>query len=265
MPTKPTVGQTDGAFGSLLGASIGSDQQSQRYGDTIFDQHRSTRFPDGRPFCGSREYAANKGHRDGFVGTDLMHGEWQKPHTTWSAPWLPEFRYLDINYKTMRGQWRYDKVAADDTLGLRTYYDGCAVMAAQMGGAEVKPYGIPSYQLCAIFGMPPRTPKIAQAAMAGDPWLLGADEHPNEELAALLGMSRRFGMYVQDEPIVPLATAADVLKAQASGTADLAAIVGAVLAALDARELAQKEANRVRTQKARSAPRKPKPQTAVAG
>src|SRR5215471_17028969 len=99
-PTKPVVGVT----------TVGS-QKDRRYLDTFYDQHRSTRFPNGRPWWGYREIAANRDMnpnlRDGFCGGELMPGrhpdEGESRESAWrdlwSAPWVAEYRFFQLDYK----------------------------------------------------------------------------------------------------------------------------------------------------------------------
>src|SRR5215471_18377854 len=109
MPTKPVVGIT----------TVGS-QKDRRYLDTFYDQHRSTRFPNGRPWWGTRELAANRDTnphlRDGFCGGELIPGRHVEEGESresawrdcWSAPWYPEFRFFQFDYKRNRIMIRYD-------------------------------------------------------------------------------------------------------------------------------------------------------------
>src|SRR5688572_10019848 len=100
MPTKPQSGVS----------SVGS-QRDSRYLDTFYDQHRfSPKFAEGRPWHGYREFAANKGDKDGFIGGELTQGRHaelgEDPRaawaTVWTAPWIPEFKYFEFNYLRSR-------------------------------------------------------------------------------------------------------------------------------------------------------------------
>lgn len=247
MPTKPQTGVM----------SVGS-QRDNRYLDTFYDQHRwSPKFPDGRPFHGYREFAANKPDRDGFIGGMLSQGRHAEPGedprlawaTIWTAPWLPEYKasYWDFNYQRNKITLRYDAVYADDKKGQDAYYQAAAKLAGANGWGAVT-YGVtPSYQVTAVLGDPPRSPKIAQAAQAGDPWLLGFSEEVNEELSLLLGLTveglKLVGdesrQIVKPEAILQAATPYDIQKIVAE----------AVAAALSA----EREKNKAKTAKARAA------------
>lgn len=200
MPTKPTTGVM----------SVGS-QRDSRYIDTFYDQHKfSPKFADGRPFHGYREFAANKPDRDGFIGGMLSQGRHAEPGedpkaawaTVWSAPWLPEYKptYWDFNYQRNRITLRYDRVIADDKAGQDKYFQAAAKLSGANGWGPVTYGVVPSYQVTAVIGDPPRSPKIAQAALAGDPWLLGFSEEVNEELALLLGLTQEGLQLVDDRP-----------------------------------------------------------------
>lgn len=200
MPTKPTVKITSTA-----------DQASQRYLDTFTDQHRSARFPDGRPWWGWREFAANKGDQDGFVGGDMVPGDHLEPNANnWTAPFYPEAQFFEFNYPRRRITLRYDKMLAHDKAAYDAYYNAVAKICYQNNWPETRYGSMPRHAITAIIGEPPRSPKIAQAAMAGDRWLLGASEEVNEELARLLGLSRQGFSVVRDD-ITPVANPEEVL------------------------------------------------------
>lgn len=188
MPTKPTTGIS----------TVGS-QKDNRYIDTFYDQHRfSPKFPEGRPWHGYREFAANKPDRDGFVGGELTPGRHAEDledrkaawETAWVAPWVPEYKYFEFNYARNKITIRYDRVLGDDKTAQDNYYKAAAKLSGANGWGPVQ-YGVtPNYQITAVIGDPPRSPKIAQAAQAGDPWLLGFSEEVNEELAQLIGLTQ---------------------------------------------------------------------------
>ena len=76
------------------------------------------------------------------------------------------------------------------------YYEAAAKLGA---GKEVAvEYGvIPPYAITGVIGSPHsyiRNIKLAQSALAGDPWLLGFIDEPNGELAKLLGYNERTGL-----------------------------------------------------------------------
>lgn len=199
MPTKPTT--------ALI--SVGS-QAANRYVDTFFDQHKSARFPDGRPWWGFREFAANKGEPDGFVSADLMPGEHGNVDSVWTAPFYPEARFFEFNYLRHRITIRYDKMLAHDRHYYEAYYEAADLISHEKGWPET-PYGsTPRHAIVSVIGRPPRSPKIAQAAMAGDRWLLGATDEVNEELAVMMGLSRR-GLKLERGDEEPVTKPADIV------------------------------------------------------
>lgn len=228
MPSKPLN----------TGASSTGSQAGQRYHDTFWDQHRSTRFPMGRPFWGSREFAANKGQPDGFH-TEMVPGEYvaslvdplsQKPVQTpedrlasfasvWTAPWLPvqnggRTSFLDFNYPQKRLRWRYDRIIVEYNQRQQEYYRAAAKLCAQNGWPEVVFGEIPRYGVTAIIGDVPPSQRIPVAAQAGDPWLLGFTDEINVELARLLNLNAQ-GVSFQTMT-QPLSTVETVLNADQS-------------------------------------------------
>ncbi len=182
MPSKPTT-----AFAPSL-----ASQRDRRYLDTFTDQHKSARFQNGRPWWGDREFAANQGERDGFCGGDVNPGDHNDPNgSVWNAPWFPEFKFFEFNYVRSKITIRYDKVIAHDKAAQDRYFADAAKLSAANGWGAVDYGRQPSYQVTSILGDAPRSPKIAQAAQAGDRWLLGDTDEVNEELARLLGLSRQ--------------------------------------------------------------------------
>jgi hypothetical protein len=223
MPTKPTIGIT----------TTGS-QRDRRFLDTFHDQHKSQRFPVGRPWTGYREYAANPelGHQPGFVTAELTQGNHEDPFgSNWTAPWIPEFNggrtgFYEFDYLRKRITIRYDHVLGHDVAAWNAYFDAAAKIAAANGWGEIA-FGLtPKFQITSVLGTPPRNPKIAQAAMAGDPWLLGFHDEPNSELAKLLGISTR-GLVMQTPTVAPKVTPEAVM---AASPADLATMISEIVA-----------------------------------
>lgn len=165
--------------------SVGS-QRDNRYPDTFFDQHRSETFPDGRPWNGLRELTANKGLRDGFCSA-LNPGDHNTPLTTaWVAPWYPEHCYFKYNYLRSKISIDYVKMMAHDQHYTDLYYEAAAVVSMEKGLPPITEGQLPPYMVRTILKSPPRSPKIAGACLAGDPWILGFSEEPNKALQSLL-------------------------------------------------------------------------------
>src|SRR5690242_17653399 len=111
------------------GAVGGRNQKDRRYMDTFWDIHRSGRFPNGRPWCGPREIAANRDSvpvpHDGFVIPDLMQGEYVEDEqgnidrtatlrAAWQAPWKPLAKYFVFNYPKKRISFAYARFRMDE-------------------------------------------------------------------------------------------------------------------------------------------------------
>lgn len=233
MATKPIIAP-DGT---------GSSQASNRYVDTFYDQHKwGSRFPNGRPWWGYREYAANRGDKDAFCCSPTPGDHNDPMGSNWHAPWDPETRFFEYNYLRNTIRIRYDYMIAEREQMARTYYAAVAKLCAANGWPEV-PFGaMPRQNICFVVGEPPESSKIPRAAQAGDPWLLGFVEEPNEQLAKLLGFSATTGMKIETtEPVVEAKLTPDQVLA-VSEPDKLAALIATIVAqTLDAREQAKKD------------------------
>lgn len=238
MPTKPTVD-----------VRTAGSQRDNRYLDTFYDQHKSSRFPNGRPWWGYREIAANKGDKDGFV-SELSPGDHLDPFgSNWHAPWLPEQNggktsFYEFNYQRNRITIRYDLVAAYDRRMEEEYYTAAALIAYDTNQPAPAIGTLPVHGIRAKIGNPPRSPKVAQAAMAGDRWLLGDADEVNVELAKLLGMNRH-GLFVV--PTETPETTPEAVLASHGTSADIAAMIAQAV-----KDALAKEKDRDRKRVARS-------------
>lgn len=200
-PTKPTE----------RGASTSGSQRDRRWTDTFFDDYRHPRFPNGRPFTGEREYKSGVSEQSvtaGFLTSDLQCGEYfcenpvmgQTPlerqmtlDSAWSAPFLLPGgkKYMNFNYAKKRIAWRYDAFIADEKAELGKYWLAAAKMAGEGDVIEpTRPDAVP-FRIRAVMGSPRvylNKIRLAQACQAGDPWIMGAVDTPNEELAKILGL-----------------------------------------------------------------------------
>lgn len=233
MPTKPQVGITSS-----------TSQAARRYLDTFFDQHKDTAagFPNGRPWWGYREYAAMRGTDDGFVGADLCKGHHEDPSLAWNAPFVPERMFFDLDYRHARITINYRKMLAHDRIGYDRYYEAANKIAHEKSWKELEYGALPPFPVRSILGDPPRNPKIAQAFMAGDRWLLGFSREVNVELAQLLGLNAQ-GWKVVREPIAPVLSPEGVI----SLTRD------------ELRALVREEAEKLATEKPRRKHRRTRP------
>lgn len=172
--------------------STGS-QRDNRFIDTFHDQHKHRLFPNGRPWTGWRERPANQnGDKDqpGFTGSDLQPGDHTNQALAWHAPFMPTVDYFRFDFQYKRINIHYDKLYGHDVAAYDRYYEAAARLS-QEKGQDTPDYGvIPKGFILNIIGAPPRSPRIAEALMAGDAWLLGFSTDVNEELALALGLSR---------------------------------------------------------------------------
>lgn len=200
MPSKILLPDANGKMGQFY----------SRYLDTFTDQHRFGPYPNGRPWWGYREYASMRGEPDAFVGS-VQPGDHNAPkQPVWEAPFYPEEKYLDFNYRKSTITIRYDRMESDDRRAFEEYYIAANKIEMERNWNET-PFGaVPRFAVRALIGPPPRSPKIAQAARAGDRWLIGATSEVNESLAVLLGMTRSGLKLEQAEP-APVATSSDVI------------------------------------------------------
>ena len=159
----------------------GWNQNRQRGLGLFYDQHRSEKFPDGRPWWSYTERPADGAHMPMPVGELIPHG--------WTAPWVPDATYMQMSMGTLQtNKFRimYERMIADFRQSMDEFYQRAAAEALQ-ANLPIPDYGAPlGWKLRAIVGQPPRSPRIPEAALAGDRWLLGFTLEPNEYLQRLL-------------------------------------------------------------------------------
>lgn len=164
----------------------------------FLDQHRNAAagFPDGRPWWGYVERAANGADMPGLVGElqpvtvdSMIRGRMYKG---WIAPWYPDAKYInetigladgnhfEINYAKMESEWR----ASEEEFYQR------AITAALAHDLPVPTLGGKlDYRVRAIVGRPPKSARLAQAAKTGHQWILGFSQEPDELLQRLVNAS----------------------------------------------------------------------------
>ncbi len=197
----------------------GWSQDKTRGFHVFYDQHKDEKFTaadgtklfiNGRPWGAVVERAADGAAMPMPVGPIQPLG--------WSAPWYPDQKYivrslgkiaqnggaLSQNETSNRFRIDYEAMRRDYAEAHQMYYD---MMVSEhiriLPGQRVPAPGEPiPYQIVAIIGVPPKSPKIPEAAMAGNRWLLGQETarynpetqrmevQPDEALAALLVRSR---------------------------------------------------------------------------
>lgn len=273
VPSKP---ESDGASG-------GRNQKDRRYQDTFWDQHRHpVRFPNGRPWNGPRELAANRDvvppPQDGFCGA-LAQGQYVDDDTgridrtatlgaVWFAPWVPLEKYFKFNYPRKRISFDYAKMIREETAGLDEYYKAAAKLGAKLN-LRVEYGVVPDFQITADLGEPTSyltKIRVAEAAMAGDPWVLGFIDEPNPDLAKVLGYNQRGMQVLSYTPPAAVVTPAQVLATPDADLLKMIAEMAATAAAAavdraferrDAEAVATKRKNRAKMDKVRSHHRRP--------
>lgn len=194
MPTKPTYE-----------IQTSNTQAKSRKLVTVYDQHKSARVPNGRPWWGYAEMPAERGMPWGFVGS-LAPGNHENPFgDTWESPWLPDDKWMQPNVETGRLIINYGGMVAEYTTATRAYYERCAEVAHENKWVAPAFGGHVDSRFRAVVGRDvPQSPKIPQAAMAGDPWLLGFTTEINEGLRKILKATTYGSMsrVIDDAPVV---------------------------------------------------------------
>lgn len=275
-------------------------QETRRSTAVWFDQHKDTKFRDasgaaifenGRPYYSIIELESRMP-----CGPVMPLG--------WEAPYYAPQMYLlksigrithmpqsvvteglAKNIVTDRIRLDYEQMLRDDTEATNAHWR-LAVAEAASRDWTVPRLGQPmDRRLLAIVGPAPRSPMIAKAFLAGDPWILGQlmpsyfDERrgrmvveENEALARVIAMNR-------DDVLTPEQAEAEELRLEAeeqarreatAGSGDLKALLAealeqnAKLAQLLAEKAAEKAAVAAKRGPGRP-PKAPKPPTPVAG
>lgn len=153
-----------------------------------FDQHRDPHyrnaegvaiFEQGRPYWSWVERPADGVAAPMPVGEIIPMG--------WSAPFYVPQQYIvrSIGRIAPNGDWMkgagstqffkidYAQMAKDDKAATEEYYRTAVAEAVRLKEPLPKYGQVLSPELRLVVGPPPRSPKIAEACMAGDKWILG--------------------------------------------------------------------------------------------
>jgi hypothetical protein len=197
----------------------GWNQNKQRVVKIFYDQHKNDKagFPLGRPWWAYCErqvdgsdakpvaellpVSADFQLPDGMGGNIIIKG--------WCAPWTPEPKYVAIAFQSMQGNrfvFNYNRMRSDYEEASMRYYRNANREAAAKNWPSVKVYGPVPFQLQSVEGVgaPPKSPKVPEAALAGDLWLLGFTQEENERLKAILDEDNGRGTYF-NEGATPIA------------------------------------------------------------
>lgn len=202
----------------------GMDQTKSRDHAVWFDQHRNSSFTNAlgeRPFADGRAWWSVIEIRSGHPSGPVHPLEWAAPFD------VPQQYVTDgigrssklvssvaalapVSTKTDRIRIRYEDMLRDDKERALEHWRLCVANATRHNlpipqfGAEV------DYRLLELAGPESRSPLIAQALLAGNPWLLGQQMptrdpvtnamvvEEDEQLARLLRRSERNALMPQD-------------------------------------------------------------------
>lgn len=172
-------------------APSGWSQAKQRLPGRFRDQHKSPQFPEGRPWIGQLERPALQD--EGLETASIPMPVGELAADGWTAPFYPDQKYFRYSQGTEILEFRlridYRQMLADDTASTREYYKRAVKEAAALKMYPLPTYGsVIPWELQQVIGPAPRSPKIAEAALAGDQWLLGQSTEVNEALQRLLEM-----------------------------------------------------------------------------
>lgn len=272
------------------GASQTGSQRDRRFTDTLWDTYKHpVKFPNGRPFTGEREFTSGTDRESitaGFITSDLSQGAYycdnpqmgqtdeerrQTLLSVWECPWVPLPKYFRFNYRTKRITYALDKMIADENEGLSKFWEAASTIAGDGEKCDEETNEVSS-RIKRLLGHPRKwlgKIKLAQAMKAGEPWLLGFTDTPNEELAKILGKKVNYiGGHAPDSAYTvttlapepkPVVTPEQVLATPPSELAKM--IAEAVALAVPAALAAQKQADRERMERVR-AKRKPRGEAA---
>lgn len=186
----------------------GWNQNLNRNPAIFYDQHKDTTFTRGErddagnliyPFANGRPWWCYVERPADGASMPMPVGPLNP--MGWEAPWIPEDKYIveSVGRVTSSGGFitrqglqeqrfriDYEKMRIDYKAQMDVYYEK-AVQEASDKNMPLPDYGsVIPYKLRVIIGRPPKSPKIPEAALAGDRWLLGFSKEENETLARLL-------------------------------------------------------------------------------
>jgi hypothetical protein len=162
---------------------------------TFRDQHKGQRFADGRPFWGYLELPSDPGQ--------LARADWRAaPRRSRGAQTATGRKLeravdagarsiMEINLRRFSIYINYPRMIADFKTAMEDHYRKATEVAYEKNWPEPSFLGPIDHNIRHIIGRAPLSHKIPEAAMAGDPWILGLSDQPNEKLAKLLDIYTR--------------------------------------------------------------------------
>lgn len=162
-----------------------SRQANSRTHAIWFDQHRDANYVNER---GERIFEFGRPWWSVIEKASMMPSGPVYP-MGWDAPWLPPQSYINDSIGRIpkfesngfmprginsdRFSIAYARMIQDDTDQTRSHYQ-YAVQVATQKNLPIPEWGKPmDHRVLALVGIQPRSPKIAEAALAGNKWLLG--------------------------------------------------------------------------------------------
>jgi hypothetical protein len=190
-------------------------QASMRDHAIWYDQHRDSTFVNAageKPFEFGRPYWSVIEKASGMPSGPVYKAGWEAP---WEAPQqyiitsigriqsnAAITAFVPRNINTDRFRIDYVQMITDDTEAMRVHFKFATTVANQKN-LPMAQWGEPfDSRLLVIVGNPPRSPKIAEAALGGNKWLLGQQMptrdprtgqmvvEEDEQLARLIAMGR---------------------------------------------------------------------------
>ena len=209
----------------------GWSQNKQRSTAIFYDQHKDSayRYPVGHPRAGEQPFLNGRPWW-GYVerpaeGTAMPMPTGPLTPMGWEAPWYPPEKYIVSSIGRIKpdgsigsagggglfeARFRIDYVQmmGEYTQAMRDYYDKAVRVAAEMGQAGPDYGGAITYQLRVRIGDPPKSPKVPEAALAGNKWLLG------QQVPVFNSRTQRWEVE-EDEQLARLISSGDITLATA--------------------------------------------------
>ena len=191
---------------NITPAQGGWSQAKNRLAKFFWDQHRDQKagFPEGRCWWAWCEKQVDGSDAAPIAELAPVAVDMTLPDGTfvkgWSAPWYPEPKYMEMAIRGMTGsRFRIDyaRMRKDYEDANIAYYSRANAAAFHARWEPLELYAPVPFQLQAAkvegetLGAPPKSPKIPEAALAGDRWLLGFDKQENEMLRSILDADNR--------------------------------------------------------------------------
>jgi hypothetical protein len=209
----------------------GWSQNKQRSTAIFYDQHKDSvfRFPSGHQRAGEQPFLSGRPWW-GYVerpaeGTAMPMPTGPLTPMGWEAPWYPPEKYIIASIGRIkpdgmmasagggglfeqRFRIDYVQMIGEYTQAMHNYYEKAVREASALSQPGPDYGGSISYQLRVRIGTPPKSPKIPEAALAGNKWLLG-------QLAPVFNSRTQRWEVEEDEQLARLLASGDITIATA--------------------------------------------------